>query len=565
MSHTSQQTYAKFRFRLIVGCCLLVVFLTGSLVWKIFSSYEDEKKVVRLQTKNLAQAMSAHVLASIQLIDLSLIGAADTIKAISNDSRISLEAIKQSLKTTVRINDAYYWIIFIDAKGLGVAATNNLPVEGISFTDRPYFYEQVQNKNLGLYVGGPVVGKATNRRIFSLSRRVTSSAGQFIGVVVASVDPGAFAKVFTNALFDPSLNITLTRTDGNVIARVPKFKESFATNIVASPLFKHLAIAPSGSYEAISVIDGENRSYSYSTLENLPLVVSVGMSSKSAIAAIKKDVLGEVVGLTVIIGMLIFGGNYALRSFQRVMESEEKHRRSNEALEVINDALESAQESLTRLATVDTLTGLPNRNVLYDRLGRALMRSRRNGTKVGCLYMDIDHFKQINDSLGHSGGDDLLKQFSARIQATIRQTDTFARLAGDEFVAFIEDMDQPATVKLVAAKIIEAMQSPFLIEGVSRSVTASIGVAIANSQTEDPDSLLRKADAGLYCAKREGKNTYRLYEAPDELAALPDALMEAGIAGGLSERESIAVTPSLAIARRDIGKSGAHISSRTTA
>jgi diguanylate cyclase (GGDEF)-like protein len=87
------------------------------------------------------------------------------------------------------------------------------------------------------------------------------------------------------------------------------------------------------------------------------------------------------------------------------------------------------------------------------------------------------------------------------------------------FVAIIEDLDQPEAVKLVASKIIEAMQSPFLIEGVSRSVTASIGVAIADSQIDDPDSLLRKADAALYCAKREGKNLYRLHEAQDELTA----------------------------------------------
>jgi hypothetical protein len=280
MPSTNQQTFIKFRLRLIVGGCLLVVLLIAALAWKIFSSYEDEKKIVRLQTKNLTQAMSAHVLASIQLIDLSLIGAADTIKAISKDSKTSPEAIKQSLQTTGRLTDASYWIIFIDAQGVGVAATNNLPVKGISFTDRLYFSEQVQNKTLGLYVGGPIVGKATNRRIFSLSRRVTSSTGQFLGVVVASVDPGAFAQVFTNALFDPSLNITLTRTDGNVIARVPKYEKSFATNIMGSPLFKHLAVAPSGSYEAISVIDGENRSYSYNTIEKLPLVVSVGMSSK---------------------------------------------------------------------------------------------------------------------------------------------------------------------------------------------------------------------------------------------------------------------------------------------
>jgi diguanylate cyclase (GGDEF)-like protein len=512
MPCANQQTYAKFRLRLILGFCLLVVLLIGVMAWKILSSYYDEKRIVELQTKNFTQAMSAHVLASIQFMDLSLISTADIIKTISKDSQISPEAIKQLLLTAGRMSDANFWLIFLDAQGRGIAASNNSPVAGISYAERPYFSEQVKNKNLGLYVGGPIVGKASNRRVFALSRRVTSSTGQFLGVVVASVNPNAFAKVFTNALFNPSLNITLAHTEGKIIARVPRFEDSFGTNIVGSPLFKHLAVAPSGSYEAKSVIDGENRIYAYNTIENLPLVVSVGMSSKSLTAGLVDDFFIAAVGLTINIVVLLFSGNYALRSFLRVMESEAKHRQSN-------DELKAAQESLTRLARVDTLTGLPNRSSLYDRLAQALDRSRRNGTKVGCLYMDIDYFKQINDTLGHAGGDELLKQFGARVQACVRQTDSFARLAGDEFVAVIEDLDQPDAVRLVAAKIIEAMQSPFLIEGVSRSVTASIGVAIANGLTDDPDSLLRKADAALYCAKREGRNLYRLYETQGRLTA----------------------------------------------
>ena len=509
MHSTTQQIYAKFQLRLIAASCLLVALLIGALAWKIFSTYQAEKMLVSVQIKNFSQAMSAHVFASIQFMDLSLISTAGTIKAISNDSQISPEAIKQSLEAVGRMSDANFWVIFIDVHGRAIAASNNLPVAGVSYADRPYFTEQVKNNDLGLYVDGPIIGKTSKRRIFAMSRRVTSSTGQFLGVVVALVDPASFAKVFNDALFDSSLNITLSHTKGKVIARVPRFEESFATDISGSPLFKRLAVAPSGSYEAKSVIDGENRIYAYKTIANLPLVLTVGMSSKSLIAGITNDVFGEAVGLIVVILVLLFGGNYALRNFLQVLTSEEKYRRSNEALE-------AAQESLTRLVRLDTLTGLPNRNALYDRLTQALARSRRNGTKVGCLYMDIDHFKQINDTFGHAGGDELLKQFSARVQGCVRQTDSFARLAGDEFVAVIEDLEQPDAVGLVASKIIEVMQSPFLIEGVSRSVTASIGVAIANSQTDDPDSLLRKADAALYCAKHDGKNMYRLSKAQDE-------------------------------------------------
>jgi diguanylate cyclase (GGDEF)-like protein len=516
MPTPNQRTYVRVRLRLIAGFFLLIGLLIGILAWKVLTSYEDEKRTVRLQTRNFAQAMSAHVLASIHFIDLSLLGSALTIKTISKDSEISPEAIKRSLLTG-HMSDNDLWIIFIDPHGRGVVASNNFPVTGISYADRPYFSAQIQNENLGLYVDGPIIGKATNRRVFALSRRVTSSRGQFLGVVAAVVDPGSFAKVFKNALFDPSLNITLSHAGGKVIARVPRFEESFALNITKSPLFEHFAIAPSGSYEAKSVIDGENRMYSYNTIDNLPLVLSVGMSSKSLTTGLVNEFFVAALGLTIILVVVLFSGNYSLRSLRRVVDSEEKHRRSNEAFQAANQALEIAQESLMRLARVDTLTGLPNRNALYDRLAHAFSGSLRNGTKIGCLYIDIDHFKQINDTLGHAGGDDLLKQFSARLQACLRQTDTFARLAGDEFIVVIEDPDQPDAARLVASKIIEAMQDPFLIEGISCSVTASIGVAIANKQTDDHDSLLRKADLALYRAKRDGKNRYQLYDAKSDV------------------------------------------------
>jgi diguanylate cyclase (GGDEF)-like protein len=515
MRPENERTFSRFRLRLILGSCLLVVLLTGALAWKIFSSYEDEKGAVNLQTKNFVQAMSAHVLATIQFMDLSLLGSAETIKALK-DSQISLEGIKQSLLTT-HISDADFWIIFIDAQGVGVVASNNSPVRGISYVDRPYFSAHVKNKNLGLYIDGPIVGKASKRRVFSLSRRVTSTTGQFLGVVVASVDPGVFAKVFTNALFDKSLNITLSHAAGKIIVRVPRFEESFGMNIIESPLFKQLAVAPRGSYEAKSVVDGENRIYAYDTIGNFPLVLSVGMSSKSLITGLRKDFFVAVAASSLIAMVLFFNGKYALLSFRKVAESEDKHRRANENLQAANNALETARESLTRLARIDMLTGLPNRNALYDRLEHALSRSLRDGTEVGCLYMDLDHFKQINDTLGHAGGDELLKQFSARVQSCMRQTDAFARLAGDEFVALIEDRDQPGATKLVASKIVEAMQIPFLIEGRSCAVTASIGLAIANNRMDDQDSLLRKADVALYRAKREGRNCYRLYDTQSEL------------------------------------------------
>jgi diguanylate cyclase (GGDEF)-like protein len=164
------------------------------------------------------------------------------------------------------------------------------------------------------------------------------------------------------------------------------------------------------------------------------------------------------------------------------------------------------QKRLSDLARVDGLTGLPNRAELLDRLDVALAKCRRTGAAMACLYLDIDRFKEVNDTLGHAGGDCALLEFSRRLRQCARESDTIARLSGDEFAIVLEDIGQPEEAQRVAAKIIASMAMPFNIEGARRVITTSIGVALANPSEDDPRSLLRAADAALYRAKKAGRN-----------------------------------------------------------
>lgn len=163
------------------------------------------------------------------------------------------------------------------------------------------------------------------------------------------------------------------------------------------------------------------------------------------------------------------------------------------------------QRRLSDAAQIDSLTGLPNRAGLRDRLELALARCRRNGISLACLYLDIDKFKNVNDTYGHLGGDSVLIEFGRRLSQCVRESDTVARLAGDEFVIVLEALDQPAEARLVAAKILASMRAPFKIDGEVRVVTTSIGIAFADPLACDPTSLLRAADQALYQAKREGR------------------------------------------------------------
>jgi diguanylate cyclase (GGDEF)-like protein len=164
------------------------------------------------------------------------------------------------------------------------------------------------------------------------------------------------------------------------------------------------------------------------------------------------------------------------------------------------------QQRLSDLARVDGLTGLPNRAELLDRLDAALARCRRTGATMACFYLDIDRFKEVNDTFGHAGGDCALIEFSRRLRQCVRESDIVARLSGDEFAIVLEDIGQPGEAQRVAAEIIAGMAMPFQIEGARRVITTSIGMAFANPLEDDPRSLLRAADNALYRAKRAGRN-----------------------------------------------------------
>jgi len=167
------------------------------------------------------------------------------------------------------------------------------------------------------------------------------------------------------------------------------------------------------------------------------------------------------------------------------------------------------EEALQSVANTDALTGLANRVALADRIGLAIARSRRNGTAFALLYLDIDRFKQVNDSHGHSAGDKLLVQFAMRLRACVRASDSVARLGGDEFIVLLEDLKARDAAQRVAQKILEETRAPARIEAREVTVTTSIGVAYYAGD-ESGEELLQRADAALYEAKRTGRDTYCL-------------------------------------------------------
>lgn len=169
------------------------------------------------------------------------------------------------------------------------------------------------------------------------------------------------------------------------------------------------------------------------------------------------------------------------------------------------------QTRITQMALHDPLTQLPNRILLHDHLQQAIVRAQRNGTKVALGFIDLDHFKQINDTLGHQAGDTVLLTLSRRLHEVLREMDTLSRWGGDEFVALLPDAHQEGDVRMVASRLMEAGRQPIQVDGQEILPTLSIGFAVFPDDAENAETLMAIADHTMFHAKRNGRNNVRFY------------------------------------------------------
>ncbi len=180
--------------------------------------------------------------------------------------------------------------------------------------------------------------------------------------------------------------------------------------------------------------------------------------------------------------------------------------------QVLKKIVGRTNDKLLHFATHDVLTGLPNRALLADRIQHAVEVARRNGKPFAVLFMDLDGFKAINDSLGHAVGDGLLVAVAQRIRACIRGEDMVARIGGDEFVVVMSNLSTPEVVEQLSENILAELRLDFQIEDATLRVTSSIGIAVYPNSGESVDALMKNADAAMYEAKQSGRNTYRFFE-----------------------------------------------------
>lgn len=203
------------------------------------------------------------------------------------------------------------------------------------------------------------------------------------------------------------------------------------------------------------------------------------------------------------------------------------------------EQIEAAKVALDYLAHHDVLTDLPNRILLQDRINQSIELARRAGSQLAIMFLDLDRFKHINDSLGHAVGDQLLQAVAHRLIACVRQSDTISRQGGDEFIVLLPSIEHAADAALTAQKILLSLALPYDVDGHVLHVSVSVGVSIYPDDGLDVGSLIKSADTAMYCAKESGRNNFRFFEADMNARAMQRHSVEVNLRLALERQEFV--------------------------
>jgi len=284
----------------------------------------------------------------------------------------------------------------------------------------------------------------------------------------------------------------------------------------------------------------------------------VSPKQKSTLASYQNTVL--LIFVTLIIGIVmvlyLFSNNRKLLELRRTLEQRvyertkelnfsnsnllqeiSERKKIEQKLTISQLAAEEAHQRIKHQTNYDTLTKLANRPLFIERFKEASRRADRNDNLVSLLFLDLDRFKYVNDTLGHSIGDELLKEAALRIQDVLRSTDTAARFGGDEFAVVLSDIDEISTVELIVSRILKALSSPFRLSGNDAFVSASIGITMYPTDGDNYEALLRKADSAMYKAKEAGSNNYQFFTQKMDVEATERRLLEGLLYKAVEEKQ----------------------------
>jgi len=499
-----------------------IAVLLLSVIWTatvelVKVKYADAQREAALSNRELLGTYEAQVVRALREIDQSL----NLIKYWyeRDGGRRTLAELKER---GLLLPDLLFTVSIADRRGTIVDSTAALPRASIAEED----YFRSQRDSDAFFVGRPPRGAADETNL-QFSRRLNAADGSFDGAVIVTVGAGYFVSGYETAKFGEHGVLAIVGTDG--IMRVRRSGEAqFAGDAVNyGTAISNVAAVDSEATISANSWDGVKRWTSARELYGFPLAILVGLSVEEQLAGAQREArtywwragAGSllVIVLTALLGRL----SWQLAQ-SRLREGEIK--------------LEHAKR-VEYLAYHDGLTGLPNRSMFSKLLSQSISEAHRYGRRLAVAFLDLDRFKQINDTLGHAAGDQLLQDVAKRLKFCVRESDTVARLGGDEFVVLLPELNDVKDAAVIAEKILSAIAKPFILIGHEFRVTASIGISAYPLDGLDEQTLTKNADVAMYKAKAEGKNNFQFYSESLNTNSLERLTLESSLRHALEHQE----------------------------
>jgi diguanylate cyclase (GGDEF)-like protein len=426
-------------------------------------------------------------------------------------------------------------ILIIDANGTVISSSDKTLI-GMNFIQRKYFQTALQNPDPNILHASAPFQTVLNNFVISLFRTIPGPKGKFNGIVIVSLIPEYFSTLLDSVLYAQDMRSSIAHANGVVFVTSPLSVKVRGMNLDHPNTFfrQHKESGHATDiYNGIVYASQDQRMIALHTIKvtNPPmdntLVVGLSRDTRVLYAPLRKSTCLQTIAF-VILAICSILGLLFIQKRRRELSIERK----------------TVKAKIRNLAFFDQLTGLPNRTLLLDRLHQAIAISNRSGNYGALLFIDLDNFKTLNDTLGHDIGDLLLKQVAQRLAVSVRELDTVARLGGDEFVIILAELiaaggDVATRIGKISEKIRAALAHPYKLGEIPYYSTASIGATAFLGDAVTNDSLMKQADLAMYKAKEAGRNAWRFFDPTMEQALKEQATLEDDLRRAIDEKQLV--------------------------
>jgi len=559
--------------RLLYACTALLILVllatNAAVIWHLRES-ELRREEDQMATFSLILAEQAEgSFASVNLVLTSVAERANVenvTDAASFDKKMASYDIYRVLRDKITGIPQLDAVNVVNRDGTLINSSRSWPPPDIHIADRSFFTTIKEDANLKSYISEPVQNRSTGTWTIYLIHRISGANGEFLGLILGAIQVRYFEAFYQAIAPGAGSSVALLRLDGVTLTRFPKME---TIGKVYSNAQRLLQGGKSAVGRHINPIDGQMGVIAVHRLSSYPVLAIASISEAAALANwrdITRLMLLGAFGCT--ISIAVAGIAFARQWINKatLAASQAELRRQEDRTAAVRATAEVARTTTLRMtysAEHDFLTSLPNRMLLNDRVNQAIAMAQRSNKHVAVLFVDLDGFKHINDSLGHQIGDKLLQSIARRLLTCVRGSDTVSRQGGDEFVVLLSEVENPqdasqaatrivqsvagslaidmdnvhVNIAVVAGKILQAVAEAHSVDQHDLFITASIGVSVYPEDGLNADTLIKNADTAMYQAKETGRQNFQFFELEMNLRAVKRQLIEEGLRRALERQE----------------------------